>query len=413
VTSVWGSFKVLRVGAYRRWLLSSIAANVGLQVFVTVYYWTVLQRTGSATAVGLCFGSLILSAMVFVVPAGVFADRVEPRRIIVFGQGAIACVAALATFLASRHAIDLPVGLLLGFMFGAADVFWEVPALVYCGRCVERPLMASAIALSTLYPAIGRIVGGVTAGWLLTAMGSAFAFGVVAVILGFSMLGSLTLARLDPTSTGTRSMRRMDVLPWFSRAPAALALVGLGASAAVFAYSYLALGPVIAQRLLHTGANGLGLLTSGGGLGVLAAALVTDPIGRVLGRGRTIAFSLVCASLSVLGLGLSTSVAISVFLTAVIACALSIYSATNNVLLQALAPLPMRGRVLSAFYFVFWGLLPAGSTLAGLLSDWFGVRAVLLLMSALTMVAIITVSILYPPSLRLDLDNDGFPNHSA
>ena len=99
-------------------------------------------------------------------------------------------------------------------------------------------------------------------------------------------------------------------------------------------------------------------MTAAGGVGIVVTDLTTDALGRWLGRGATLLRAIVCASLAIALIGISRSLILSVLLSAMITGSLILYISTNNLLLQALTPPKMRGRVLSIYAFVFWAIVP-------------------------------------------------------
>jgi MFS family permease len=187
----------------------------------------------------------------------------------------------------------------------------------------------------------------------------------------------------------------------------ALALYAVGSSTALFLYGYLSILPVVSRNLLHSGSQGLGLMTAAGGVGTLAVVWVIDPIGKRFGRGVALLGSVGVASVAIALIGASRSVTLSVILAGIVTAALIFYAATNTTVLQALAPPELRGRVLAFFGFAFWAIMPVGSIGSGLIVDRLGVRTALVLMAALSIAGLSAIAIIYRPLLRVDVTADG------
>ena len=70
----------LGVPVYRRYLLATSANSVTVWLFQTAMSWLILSQTGSAAAVGFLFVAWTLPTLFTMIPAGVFVDRIGPRR---------------------------------------------------------------------------------------------------------------------------------------------------------------------------------------------------------------------------------------------------------------------------------------------------------------------------------------------
>ena len=404
------SYAVLRLPLYRRFVTAATLYSIGQWSFQTVLAWTVLEQTNSAESVSLLLMALTVPTLLFIIPAGMVADRVEPNRVMLAGQACSALTVVGVTVATASNLLSLPVAMIAIFLTGTLDTFSGVPGQVFLGRMVDRRLMASAISLSGLQYGFGRIVGGLGAGLAVKVLGPAPAIGLCAAALGASALIVSTyplLPRLE-TAPGMLTLRDLRAATgWVRQSRPTLGLIGLGFAAALFTYTYLNLAPVLARDVLQSGSIGLGLLTSSGGIGVLLGALSTDVIGRRLGRGRAVVIGLGVAAVTFGGLGLSTSLPISMVLFGATTFCLAIYRVTSQLLLQHLAPARMRGRVLAIFEFSFWGVYPLGALAAGLLVDAYGAPPVVVAYAGATLLVaggVIAVNRSLP---TLDVDHEG------
>jgi MFS family permease len=405
-----GSYAVLRLPLYRRYLAAAISYSVGMWTFQTVLIWIVLEQTDSAASVSLLLICLTVAWLLFSLPSGILADRYDVRRLMLAGQifGALSMgTAALAT---AAGILTPPLAMILIFILGISDAFYNVPGMVFVGRLVEPRLMAGAIGLSALQYGFGRILGGLVTGIAIASIGAAASLGLAALLFVVSFVIVLTLPSLPrlETSPGRASLRDLGAaVRWYRGSPPSIALVVLGLGAALFVYSYFTLLPIVAIQVLGAGSQGLGLLTSAGGLGVLVGSLLTDPVGRRLGRGRALLLALVVAAAAFAGLGLSNLLALSAVFTVALTLSLGIYRVTSQLLLQHLAPARMRGRVIAVFELSFWGTYPFGAMASGALADRFGAQAVIVTFAALTVIAA-SIALIYARNLiQLDVDREG------
>src|SRR5262249_34232517 len=130
---------------------------------------------------------------------------------------------------------------------------------------------------------------------------------------------------------------------WARGTPLARTLILLGATMALFITGYAVLLPVVARSLLHAGPAELGLLTAAGGLGVISAAFVTDPIGRRIGRGRALLGGISGSAVLVGVLGAVNVLPAAAVTVGILSACTAMFSATTSLLLQSHAPGSLRG----------------------------------------------------------------------
>jgi hypothetical protein len=238
-----------------------------------------------------------------------------------------------------------------------------------------------AIAASNFASGIGAALGGAIAGVTLSAAGPAVAATVVGLASGTSAL--LLIGVTDaPVS-------RPTVAPAFAAAvragialmrdvPAVGVLIGMALAVELFAFSYLALDPVVAGKVFAAGPAGLGTILVARAVGRLSGSgiLVLAPPRRSLGRALTAAvlgfgLSLVAYALAprllvaapfIFGAGIASVVVDALVLTA----------------LQASVEAGSRGRV-AGLWVVVVGLQPIGALEVGLVAQIWGARFALVL----------------------------------
>src|SRR6185369_14904624 len=117
------SMGALGVPAYRRYLVGTTANNITVWLFQTALSWTILTETGSATAVGFLFLAWTLPTLFTMVPAGVFVDRVGPRRGMILSQATSVFVFGAGAALAVAGELTVERALALAVVVGAVDGF--------------------------------------------------------------------------------------------------------------------------------------------------------------------------------------------------------------------------------------------------------------------------------------------------
>src|SRR3984893_6541202 len=150
---------------------------------------------------------------------------------------------------------------------------------------------------------------------------------------------------------------------------ALLLLLGL---VSLVAMPYTVLMPVFADKILHGGARGLGILMGATGVGALLGALCLATRVGVRGLGRWVAFSCGGFGISLALFCFSRSFWLSAMLLLPVGFCMMLQMSSSNTLIQAMVPDHLRGRVMAMYTMMFMGMAPFGSFLGGALADRLG-----------------------------------------
>ncbi len=150
---------------------------------------------------------------------------------------------------------------------------------------------------------------------------------------------------------------------------------------------YVVLMPIFADRILHGGAHGLGLLMGSSGVGALLAALILAARRGVPGLGRWVAVSSVAFGVSLILFSRSRSFWLSAALLIPVGFAMMTEMAASNTLIQAMTPDSLRGRVMAVYSMMFMGMAPVGALLSGTLAHHLGAPATVALGGAVCVLA--------------------------
>ena len=131
----------------------------------------------------------------------------------------------------------------------------------------------------------------------------------------------------------------------------------------------------MAARDFNIGGEGLAILLAMAGIGGLVAGLLAETIMRAAGHGLAIFIGLWTSAAGMIIFGLAPLVEISIAAVTLVGGGFVIYSAASLSLVQALAPSGIRGRVTSLFALLYWGLMPIGGLVGGIIAEAAGARA--------------------------------------
>jgi MFS family permease len=135
---------------------------------------------------------------------------------------------------------------------------------------------------------------------------------------------------------------------------------------------YTVLMPVFADRILHGGAKGLGILMGFTGIGALFGALTLALRTGIKGLSKLISICCAGFGISLIAFSFSKIFWLSAFLLIPVGFFIMLQMACSNTLIQAMVPDALRGRVMAVYSMMFMGMAPFGALLGGALADRLG-----------------------------------------
>ncbi len=393
-------FPALASPIYRRFLLASMVATLGGFMQATAQGWLVLELTNSPALLGLAGSVAGLPTLFLAVVAGVLADRVDRRRLLVLTNLAGAACAAVLAILTSLGVVEYWHVLALAFLAGLALTAQMPASQAVVSTIVDRTSIGNAVAMNSAQYNLMRILAPAAAGLFIAAGSLALGFWVNAIALAVVSLIIASLAIPSP-----RAADRVQAALWldlrdgirFVASDRALAvIVLLPAIPALFVLTYLTFIPVYARDILATGPAGLGLLTGSIGVGALAGALATAALRPSGGSGRMMLIGLAIVGVALTTFALSQDLRLSMVALAVQGACQVAYYATTNTLIQVLVPARLRGRVLSLYVLTSIGLIPIANLVGGAIAERVGVPLVLAAGGLITVSVVAAVALLEP-----------------
>ena len=368
-------FRALRHRNFRLFWCGQLASVIGTWMQMVGQAWLMHRLTDSAWMLGVLGFTQFLPVMLLSLWAGVVADRVDKRRMILITQSLAAVQALLLAAVATTGWIQPWMILVLAFTFGAINAF-DLPARQsFLVEMVGKEDLPNAIALNSAAFNAARVVGPAIAGVVLALAGEAVCFWINAAsyLVVISMLLRMDVApRRFATTAGDAAGSLMEGVRYVLATPPIRNLLILLGVMCSLGFQYMTLLPVYARQILRTGSEAYGLMASAFGLGSLLTAIVlTRRQDRwMLRRSLLLALTIAGAGMAMF----AWSRALPLTLAMGFACGfgLILYVATTNVLLQLTTEDRFRGRVMSLYTFMFIGTAPVGALTAGAIAQHFG-----------------------------------------
>ena len=368
-----------RMGTPFRWLVGSAwAGNLGDGIALAAGPLLVASQTSDPFLVALAGLLQRLPWLLFGLHAGVVADRLDRRLVVVSVDLARAAVLVVLVAALVTGAVDTTVVLVAMFLLGTAEVFVDTTSATLLPMVVPRGdlgignarLMTAQITMNQL---IGPAVGAA-----LFAAGTAWPFVVQTVCLA---LAALLVARMAvpalPAPDGPRHVAR-DIAEGFRWTWGNPAVRTLTLTVVTFNVTYGAAWSVLvlyATEVLDLGAIGFGLLTSVMAVGGIAGTAAYDRLERTVGLATLMRAGLVIETITHLGLALATTGWVAMVVMFVFGAHAFVWGTTSRTVRMRAVPPHLQGRVGSVYAIGVFGGIVVGQALGGLIARTWGLTA--------------------------------------
>jgi MFS family permease len=338
--------------------------------------WLVYRLTGSALLLGITAGAQQLP-MLFLSPvAGVWADRVNRRRLLIVIQS-LALVQALAlTLVTFLEIVQVQHVIALALFLGIINSFETPTRQAFLLELIEhREDLPNAIALQSMLFQATRFVGPSLAGVILAAFGEGWCF-LANALAYLAIIATYVIVRTRPRDLpGAGAGWWRQLTSGFSYAfgfAGTRRLLLLLAAVGFFTAPWSSLMPIFAAKTFGGDSRTFGFLIGSVGLGALLGTFALAMRSSVRGLGRVVCATAVLAGAALVGFSLSGILWLSLVLLAVFGAGLVVTAASINTILQTLAEEDKRARVISMYVMCFIGFAPIGNFMAGALAEVIG-----------------------------------------
>lgn len=373
---------------YRRYYAGQSVSLVGTWMQTIAQSWLVLELTGSATALGVVIALQTLPTLVLGPYAGVVADRMDKRKLMLVLQSMMGALALLLGILTITGTVELWHVYALAFALGMNNCFENPARQAFVLEMVGPDDLRNAVSLNSVLVNVARAVGPAIAGIVIAVggLGICFLLNAVSFVAVVVSLARLDVAELNPSEPAQRAPGQLrEGLTYVRRTPELAVPLLMMALVGCLAYEFQVVLPVVASETFAGDARTYGFLTAAMGVGAVVGGLY------VAARGRTGMWSLVTASgafgVAMLAAALAPNLAVALVAMGFVGAFSVAFLSTGNSTLQLASAPHMRGRVMALWAVAFLGSTPIGGPIAGVISQYFGGRAGLALGAAACLVA--------------------------
>lgn len=379
-----GPWSPLRVGVFRGLWIASLVSNIGTTMHTVGAAWSMTELTDSPAVVSLVQTAWAVPGFLVAIPAGVAADVIDRRRLLIWCELTAMAFATALGVLQLTDRLDVPLLLLGTFLLSIALTMAGPAFMALIPDLVEPDELPQAIGLNNIAYNGAQSVGPALAGVVIALSGA----GAVFLLNAVSFLGIVAvLWRFHPTNPGPTSdesaVAAMKTGVRYFRDHPVLRKYAVRIMFAFFTTTAMvALLPVVARDRLDATPTQFGILAAAFGIGAVAAVWILPRLRPHMGPDALVLGS---AAVWALGAGLTAITTwlplavLGVLLTG--AAAMSAMNITYS-LFMLLLPAWIRGRASSVVMLMVWLGASVGGIAWGALANGSSVPTALLVAAA-------------------------------
>jgi MFS family permease len=359
--------------------IGACASTIGTFVQQFAQSWLVYDLTKNPFYLGLDLFLGQLPIILFSLVGGVFADRMDRRKMLLWSQYIQMTCAFVLTALFLTHTVRVWHILSLSFVVGLGQSFGGPAYSALLPTLVPSEDLANAIAMNSIQFNLARILGPTLGGLAYATLGATWCFalnGVSFLAVIFSLL--MIDVKFVPARSRETILKSMgEGIAFIRQREGLAALVFLAFSTTLLGFSLTGFLPVIVRTVFHRGPQTYQLLLVCSGAGSIVGALIVAALERLKGQGHVALLTLMALGTAIVSFAVSRWLPLSCLLIFISGAAIMASAALMLSLVQLIVSEQMRGRVMSVYNLAFRAGIPLGSLALGKLIPAVGITTAL------------------------------------
>jgi predicted MFS family arabinose efflux permease len=358
---------------------------------VAIPLTAVLILGASAAELALIGAAQALPILLLSMPAGAWVDGRASRWPLLITADLVRAGLLLAVpVAASLGVLSLPLLAAIALGMSAAGTLFDVSYAGWLPRLLSGDDLHRANARVELARSVAAVAGPTAGGALVAAVSAPMALVADAASFVASAVLVGSVRGREPASTAPQASSRTGLGPaelgagirFIAGQPlvrAVTATAGINNLARSIA---LGVAVLYLVDIAHLAPAEIGLAVGIGHTGYLVGALVSRRVSARLGLGRTMQLGVAVFGPSMLLFALAPPMLAGVAFGLMVfahGLGISIHNVNQVTVRQVLTPDHLRGRVAAVFRLVIFGAIPIGTVIGGLVGEWLGLRAALVL----------------------------------
>ena len=353
----------------------------------------VWEISGSPFLVGIAAGMRSLPFLLIGPMAGVFADRIDRRKMVLIVQTAIGVVVVVFAVAVHTGQVVGTTGvfyaLVFSFITGVMHSLIQPVRQAMVANTVPKEDLWNAIALNSIAGNVARVVGPGLGGVLIAWLGPAINFYIEGAFYFLMALALVPMAlpyREAVTATRTSLLANLKQgFGYVVNEQRVLRLLLVACVSDILIAPIIHLMPVIADEVLGRGSEVYGFLVLATGIGGIIATISFASLGGAFRKGSIGMLALIMLAGAAIALGVSTWLWVSLAAMFGLGFFRLVFKINNNTLVQSTIPDSLRGRVMS-IYHLDHGITPLASMTLGLMAEFWPANLVVLAVGLLSLV---------------------------
>jgi MFS family permease len=410
-SSLWRHSDFLKL-----WTSESISLLGSQITFLALPLTAVTVLEASAFEMGLLGAVQFAPFLLFSLIAGVWADRLPRRPILIIANIGRAILLGSIPFMALNGWLTMNALYIIAFGVGILTVFFDVAYQSYLPVLVTREQLVEGNSKLEGSRSVTEVAGPALAGGLVQAFTAPIAIAVDAVSFLLSAFFLGLIRQREDSNANSGKWKPMwgeirDGLAVVFQSPILRSIAGCTATNNFFANVRFAVLTIYVVRELGIEPGLLGIIFAVGSVGSLIGALWGSAIARRWGIGPTLVGAILIGSIGSLALPAAQgpflfAVAMLMLGWFISSGANPVYNITQMSLRQSIIPLRLQGRMNASMRFIVWGTIPLGSLAGGALGEVIGIHTTLLVGAIGGLLAVIWVyfspvrNLIQPPTIK-------------
>ena len=390
----------LRQRNYRLFFFGQLVSIAGTWMQTVAQSFVVLDLTHSGTQLGLTTAARFLPMFVFGPLGGVFADRMDRRRVLYVTQALSGLLAGVFAVTVGTHSIRLWIVYLLALALGFVNVFDNPARQSFISEMVSAGDLPNAVTLNSVAMNMARVLGAALGGVIAAAIGLALCFTFNALSFGAVLvsLAAMRSSELFPAERVSRQKKQVrQGLRYVRNTPELLIPLLMIAVVGTLAWEFQVSLPLMASEVFHGGAGSYGVMASVMGGGAVVGGLISAA--RARPRARALCLAAIGWGIAILAAAVAPSFALELAALVFVGYGSITFNSLAKTTLQLAAKPEMRGRVMALWALAWMGSTPIGGPIVGWTGQAIGARWALVIGG----VAALACGILALPALtRID-----------
>ncbi len=396
------TFTALKYPNYRLWFWGQMVSLLGTWMYATAQGFLIFDLTHSPAYLGYVGFAAGLPTWVFMLYGGVIADRFSKRKVLMITQSVMMLLAAILAVLAFTNVVQPWHIIILTFLLGTANAFDAPSRISFVNELVDKRDLTNAIALNATMFNTATATGPAIAGIVYAVAGPAWCFTINALSF-IGVLIALRKIKLEEKNIAVSGKTAFadikEGLKYIAKHPVVRIIIVLVASISLFGLSFVTLLPAWSVNILGGNSATNGFLHAARGAGALSSALFIASLGRFKYKGKLLTIGSIAFPVMMLIFSVIVIIPLSLSIILTIGSALILALNIANSLVQTLVPDALRGRIMGVYTLTFFGLLPIGSLLMGIMAEHLGEAETILICSIVTL-SISLIVFFFVPSIK-------------